>query len=301
MTAFRVAVVALLVCGGCGRWNGESNRTAASSSPSGAVGGNVDVNAGVDANDSSASPSPSPSTATSMTTSMDAGLAPIPPSPLFYSLPVPGFPDAVVSVPNGATSPRPVIVVIHGSGDRPDWNCDAWRHITSAAGFVLCPRGAHNAEWSTKDDERFTHKGGETLRRHIDLAMQALVEKWPGYVDADHPIVEGFSLGATEISQLAQKDPARWSRVAVLEGGHDVWSVASAKAFAAGGGQKVLFGCGSKWCVPAAKAAAARLEKGGVAAKWVFADVGHTNDRPLQEAVMTELAWFLEGDSRWLP
>jgi pimeloyl-ACP methyl ester carboxylesterase len=251
----------------------------------------------------SPSPSTSPPSPSASTTSVDASpaLAPIPPSPLFYSVPVPGFPDAVVSVPNGATSPRPVMVVIHGSGDRPDWNCDAWRHITGDAGFVLCPRGARNAEWSTKDDERFTHKGGEYLRKHVDAALQALAERWAGYVDLDRPLLEGFSLGATEISQLALKDPARWSRVAVLEGGHDVWTVAAAKSFAAGGGEKVVFGCGSTWCVPAAKATVARLEKGGVSARYVFANVGHTNDRPLQEAIMTQLAWFLEGDPRWTP
>ena len=31
----------------------------------------------------------------------------------------------------------------------------------------------------------------------------------------------------------------------------------------------------------------------------VHANVGHTNDRPLQEAIMGELEWYLDGDARW--
>lgn len=67
-------------------------------------------------------------------------LPPIPDQPLFTNLEVPGFPEAVVALPNGARTRRPVLVILHGTADRPDWNCDAWRHITTDSGFVLCPR-----------------------------------------------------------------------------------------------------------------------------------------------------------------
>jgi poly(3-hydroxybutyrate) depolymerase len=229
----------------------------------------------------------------------EAGLAPFPSEPLFTNLSIPGFPEAVVSVPNGATSRRPVLIVLHGSGDRPDWNCDAWRHITGAQGFVLCPRGQYVPLESTKDDLRYTLRGGATLRAHVDAALDALAARFGAYVDVDRPVVTGFSLGATEIGQLAAGDPARFPRVAQLEGGDGVWTAATVAAFSAHGGGRVLFGCGSTWCVPPAKAAAARLAKGGVEARTVCARVGHTTDRPLQEAIMGELAWFLEGDPRW--
>jgi predicted esterase len=229
----------------------------------------------------------------------DAGLEPIPADPLFTNLTVTGFPEAVVSVPNGATSRRPVVVVLHGSADRPDWNCDAWRHITGAYGFVLCPRGAYVPGESTASDHRFTHRGGTYLRAHVDAALQALQERFGAYVDVEQPVVTGFSLGATEIGQLAVGDPPRFSRVAQLEGGYVVWTPPAISTFVARGGQRVLFGCGSSWCVPLANAAAERLEKAGVVARVVFAKVGHTTDRPLQEALMGELAWFLAGDARW--
>jgi predicted esterase len=228
-------------------------------------------------------------------------LAPIPPDPLFTNLVAPPFPEAVVSVPNGATSPRPLLIVLHGTGDRPDWNCDAWRHITGAQAFVLCPRGDHDPRESTPGDRRFTLRGGAHLRAYLEAAIAALSARFAGYVDVERPIVTGFSLGATEIAQLALTDPARFPRVALLEGGHGVWTASSVAAFAARGGARVLFGCGSPWCPPLARSAARRLDEGGVPARSVFAPVGHTNDRPLQEAIMRELGWFFDGDARWTP
>jgi len=227
-------------------------------------------------------------------------LSPIPPEPLFTNLTVPGFPDAVVALPNGARTPRPVLIVIHGSGDRPDWNCDAWRHITSDYGFVLCPRGEYVPKESGRgDDRRYTHTGGAYLRLHLDAALTALAARFAGYVDVDRPLVAGFSLGAAQIAGVAIGDPTRFPRVADIEGGHNAWTAASARLFASGGGRRVLFGCGSSWCLPAAEAAVARLENGGVDARVVHAAVGHSTGRPLQEAIMAELGWFLAGDPRW--
>jgi predicted esterase len=226
-------------------------------------------------------------------------LPPIPGDPLFTNLVISGFPEAVVSVPNGATSRRPVLIVLHGSGDRPDWNCDAWRHITGARGFVLCPRGADEPRESTKDDRRYTHRGGAYLRDHVEAAIGALRARFADYVDAERPLLAGFSLGAIEVAKLALDNPSRFPRVAVIEGGHGVWTGPAARAFAAHGGLRVLLGCGSAWCVPLARDAAVRLSASGVEAHRVYAHVGHTTDRPLQEAIMTELPWFLGGDPRW--
>ncbi len=227
-------------------------------------------------------------------------LAPLPPDPLFTNLEVEHVADAdVVSVPNGATSPRPVLIVLHGSGDRPDWNCDAWRHITGARGFVVCPRGAYVAAESTPGDARYTIHGGPALERHLDAALTALATRFAGYVDLDRPLAAGFSLGAIEIAQIAVAHPARFARVALVEGGHGVWTPAAIRAYATNGGRRVLFACGSPWCVPIAKDAVTRLTAGGVAARAVQARVGHTTDRPLQEAIMGELPWLLDGDARW--
>jgi hypothetical protein len=38
----------------------------------------------------------------------------------------------------------------------------------------------------------------------------------------------------------------------------------------------------------------------GLEARVAFASVGHTFDPPLEDAVRAELAWFVEGDDRWV-
>jgi predicted esterase len=218
----------------------------------------------------------------------------------FADLAISGYPSAVVGLPDNATSARPVVVVIHGLGGKPEPQCQAWRSIVRAWGFVLCPRGEYDPERSMPGDKRYVHPGGPRLRAHIDAALAALAQRYAGYVDAERPALAGFSLGATEVALLAQKASARFPRLAVLEGGLDVWYAPTIDAFAADGGVRVLFGCGSAWCPRSAGAAAARIDqRPGVEAHVASAPVGHTNAPPLQEAIRAELRWFFAGDERW--
>src|SRR5690348_14619318 len=43
---------------------------------------------------------------------------------------------AWISAPVGAREKRPVIVGVHGAGDRPDWACSAWREVAANHAFV---------------------------------------------------------------------------------------------------------------------------------------------------------------------
>jgi dienelactone hydrolase len=231
-----------------------------------------------------------------------SGAEPLPADPPFVDFPVPGHPDAVVGLPEGATSPRPVIVVIHGLGGRPDPNCKAWRAIVRGWGFVLCPRGEYDPQRSAPGDRRYTHPGGDRLLAHIDAALEALAERYAGYADVRAPVLAGFSLGASEVASLGQRGLPRFPRLAVLEGGLDGWYAPTVEAFASEGGVRVLFGCGSSWCPPSATAAAVRIaQRPGVEARVASAPVGHANTPPLQEAIRAELPWFLAGDDRWTP
>ncbi|MDP9036814.1 MAG: alpha/beta hydrolase [Myxococcota bacterium] len=240
------------------------------------------------------------------------GLAPPPPSAemdasprlqpingFFESLPIPGHPDAWLSLPTGASERRPVVVVIHGSGDRPDWQCGGWRHATDAHAFVVCPRGDYVAASSTKSDLRYTHPGGAVLLAHIDAALAALVLRYPDYADIRAPLLAGFSLGAWEVLGLAVQRPSRFPRVALIEGAAAGWTEHGVADFRHGGGLRVLFGCGEQRCTIDANAAARKLSKDGLDARVVHAAADHTFDMPLENAVRAELTWLIEGDPRW--
>jgi predicted esterase len=225
----------------------------------------------------------------------------IPRQPHLTTLPVPGFLDAVVAAPfvvDDAARARPVVIALHGLGDRPEPHCEAWRTITSAWAFVLCPRGAYDPQRSGAGP-RYTHPGGWPLRAHIEAALASLTARYGPAVDTAHPLLTGFSLGATEAALLAQADAERFPRVAVLEGGLDVWNGETIEAYTSHGGLRVLFGCGSSWCTPPAREAVARIDGAGIGARMAFADVGHHPAPALQSAIKGALQWLVEGDSRW--
>jgi pimeloyl-ACP methyl ester carboxylesterase len=226
--------------------------------------------------------------------------ASLPPLPGFFeALPVTGHLDAWLSLPTNATSRRPVVVLIHGKGDRPDWQCGGWRRATGEQAFVLCPRGTFDAAESTRDDWRYTHSGGKPLLDHINAALAALVARYPDYADPDRPLLAGFSLGASEILALAAQDPARFPRIALVEGATGPWPQARIDAYRSGGGLRVLFGAGQRANEVAMKATAKQLTARGLEARVVFAQVGHSFDPPLEDAIHGELGWFVEGDDRW--
>jgi pimeloyl-ACP methyl ester carboxylesterase len=223
-----------------------------------------------------------------------------PPHPgIFEALPVEGHPDAWISLPTGATGKRPVVVLIHGMADRPDWQCGGWRRATGEWPFVVCPRGDLAPRESTKDDFRYTHRGGAALLAYVDASLDALAARYPGYVDTGMPVLAGFSLGASQVLALAVQDPARFPRLALIEGATNGWTDARIKDYVAGGGLRVLYGTGQSVNEAAAKAVAKRLVAHGLDARVVFAPVHHTFEPPLEDAVHEQLDWFVDGDPRW--
>jgi pimeloyl-ACP methyl ester carboxylesterase len=207
------------------------------------------------------------------------------------ALPVAGYPAAWLSLPTGATSKRPVVIVIHGAGDRPERQCRGWRNATSEYPFIICPKG--------RAAPRYTHIGGAPLLEYIDDALQALAMRYPDYVDTSNPLLAGFSLGASQVTDLAVHFPARFPRIALVEGATKVWDGDRVSAFLEGGGQRVLFGCGQDGVRDSAERTAKRLERLGLDAHVVYANVGHRFAPSLQDAVRSELSWLMDGDERW--
>ncbi|WP_437578024.1 hypothetical protein [Sorangium sp. So ce887] len=229
-----------------------------------------------------------------------AGIAPLRADAPFVELSVDGFPSAVVSVPIGATARRPVLIASHGNYDRPEWQCQVWRDIAGGDAFILCPRGVARSDSPSASDVRYTYESNARLEQEIDAGLAALRARFPEYVDPGAVLYTGFSLGAIMGSAIAARRPTLFPRLVLVEGGHDKWTQATARAFADGGGQRVLFVCAQAGCGAAAKAAAARLEKAGVLTRVVRSkEAGHRYDGPVAEETRRALAWALEGDTRW--
>jgi hypothetical protein len=229
----------------------------------------------------------------------DPSLPPLRSDPPIVPLQVGGFHDAVVSVPIGATSPKPVVVATHGAWDPPEGLCDDQRWIFHDTAWVICPRGR------PMPDKTFRYDGVDSLAREIDADIRALAARYPGYVDLDAMLYTGFSLGAILGVGVVTRDPARFPRAVLIEGGEDKWTPALAAKYAKGGGKRVLFACGLRGRVPAAQQAAAVLERAGVGARAVLGklpDKGefiHWYNGPIADETKAAEPWLFEDDSRW--
>ncbi|HEU5077497.1 MAG TPA: alpha/beta hydrolase [Polyangiaceae bacterium] len=209
-------------------------------------------------------PAPAPETASAPETQpssegrpeSELGVAPAaptsPPAPVLpplrtdnwiVELPVAGFGSAVVVPPQGIRAPRAVVVALHGYGDRPDWQCGAWTGVTDAKVFVLCPRGIA----LPNPPGNFSYGSLLDTEREVLGALAALEQRFSGYVGTEHVLV-GYSLGASRAAQLAARNPKRFPRVALIEGGSGEWSRGASRSFQQGGGERVLLVCSQAGC-----------------------------------------------------
>ena len=216
----------------------------------------------------------------------------------FVSLDVPGFLPAIVHVPLGATSKRPLMVALHGNFDRPEWQCEVWAEITGGFPFILCPRGIPRDD-VPKSMDRWHYGSGKKTLEELFTARDALTRRFPEH-DALGPIVfTGFSLGAILGVRMVGEHGEKFPRAVFTEGG-EKWSTALAKAFVEEGGQRVLFACGQTACKHNSKRAAAILEREKVEVRVAFGgNIGHTYDGKVADAIAAEWSWLLEGDPRW--
>ena len=221
----------------------------------------------------------------------------------FVDLPVEGHRAAVVSVPLGASSPRPLLVVTHGAGGRPEPHCAFWRGLLGARGFILCPRGSLLGSLAEPQDQGFFYRDHHALEREVTAAMAALRARYGELVDDRAPMYAGFSQGATMGALAFVKRPAVFARLVLIEGGSgesDEWTINGSRAFRESGGARVLFACGRPSCFLAAKRSITYLDKAGVQGRVVHAaGAGHTYGGAVAEAVQGALAWITEGDARW--
>jgi pimeloyl-ACP methyl ester carboxylesterase len=207
--------------------------------------------------------------------------------------------DAVVSLPLGATSRRPILVAAGGAGDTPEWQCQVWRDMIQNAGFVLCPRGLPLNPGASGKDLRYYYRNHYALEREVAVGLDALRAKFPDYVDDGPVLYVGFSQGATMGMHLLLQNPKRFPRAVLIEGGMREWLPAATRRYRKGG-ERVLLVCGQPRCVTASRLSADLLERAGVKARAAYGEgEGHGYAGVVAREVRRNFAWLVEGDARW--
>lgn len=199
--------------------------------------------------------------------------------------------SAVATVPLGARGPRPVVVGVHGAGDRPEWACGGYRLVTADYPFVVCPRGLPSGDV-------FVTAPPKQLGADIDAALAALRARFGAYV-AEGPVVyAGFSLGAIHAAKVLSERSDVQAAV-LVEGGYENVTDYLARRFRDKGGQRMLLVCASTACGIFATTAA-RYRAAGLDVKVTAAATGkHNLDGEMIAKLSREWGFVVADDPRW--
>ena len=215
-----------------------------------------------------------------------------------HPLEVPGFLDAVLSLPPRARGPRPVLMVAHGAGDRPEWQCEWWASGLGERAVILCLRG--KAMYPRRSDTGYYYPTHHALEREALAALSALRAAHGERVAEGSVVYAGFSQGAIMGALVTAQHPELFENLILIEGGYDEWDVPSSRKLAASGKARVLFACGQSYCASHARRSMQWLRSGGVEARLELAPgAGHTYAGAVGERVIAAFDWVVEGDERW--
>jgi predicted esterase len=203
--------------------------------------------------------------------------------------------SAVVSVPIGATGPRPLVVAVHGAHDRPEWACGGWRLGFRVYPFVVCPRG------SAVTAEKYAWANSAAIERVVMKAIDQVRERFGPYVAPPPYVYAGFSQGAMFSEPILLEHAALFDTAILAEGGYPILASAEfARKFRAEGGKTVVIVCGSEPCrrttrrsVPSLEAAGLRVfESGDVRS-------GHNLNQLMQRALERDFPSWFAGVPAW--
>lgn len=243
-----------------------------------------------------------PAMASSAAPAAEALLAPLEADSPWAELKLEGFSPAIVSLPIGARGPKPVLLVAHGAGDNPSWQCDWWRKRIENRAFVLCPRGIAAGRLPS-GNMGYAYASEPALEREVLAAIAALAARYAPHVDEGRMVYAGFSQGSSFGVPLLVKHASRFQAAVLLEGGSNPshWTQARVRKLGLGGLRRVLLGCGQASCARGAKQVARRLETAGLEVK-VFHAVGAGHSywgTAVERETYAAFGWLVEGDARW--
>jgi poly(3-hydroxybutyrate) depolymerase len=183
-------------------------------------------------------------------------------------LPVKGYQDASHVGPADSSQPSPLVVVLHGNYDRPEWECELWSRILGGGTWVLCTRGVRRPG-TTDEEDRWTYPSLASCKAELGAAVAALRARYGSAVGEGVHLLVGMSLGSMMARDMAIAEPKRFARLALVEGGTSGWTDPVARSFQKGGGARVVFACGQAGCAERARAAVEALRKAGAVARLV--------------------------------
>jgi predicted esterase len=203
--------------------------------------------------------------------------------------------EAYVCPPIGAREPRPLMVAVHGAGDRAEWACGGWRMVAGEYAFVVCPQGMK------MDKMRFAWDSAETIRRRVASAIVAARARFGEYIAEGPTLYVGFSQGAT-LAGPTLLDAAQFFPFIVLaEGGYGlVQNRALLGKLEARGVESVLLACGTPGCFNTMRAAEPNLTASGIQAL-IGGDPksGHNLNGEMQAGLQKVWPDFIAGLPNW--
>jgi predicted esterase len=203
--------------------------------------------------------------------------------------------SAVVSVPFGATRPRPLVIAVHGAHDRPEWACGGWRLGFKAYPFIVCPRG------SPVTPDKYAWANAAAIERVVMKSIDKVRERFGAYVAPAPYVYAGFSQGAIFAEPILVGHAALFKTAILAEGGYSILGSAEfARKFKAGGGETVVIVCGSAPCRTTTQASALRLEAAGLRV-FESGDVrsGHNLNQLMQQALERDFPSWFTGEPAW--
>jgi len=226
-------------------------------------------------------------------------LPPLAASADLVELPVAGHGAAVLSVPRGATSPRPSVVVLHGDSDDPERHCALWRRIAGHSAFVLCPRGSPREDASSRAP-RFSFVSAAAVEQELRAALAALKARHQDHVAAGPVVLVGYSQGAAFALSIGLLEPSFFNRLVLVEGGYEQFTPSVAARYADRGGRRVLFACARPACREKTVGSVHLAQRSGMQSRRVFVpDAGHAHEGPLTDLLLREGPWVLSDDERF--
>jgi hypothetical protein len=222
-----------------------------------------------------------------------AGLVPLSAPSWLSSLEVPGFGAARVSVPLGATAPKPLLIALHGDRDRPEWTCGSYRHVVSSRAFILCPEGVARA------DRDFTLGTSEETSTELRKALPALKSRFKGYLSPGSVVLAALGPAVDQAIELALKEPSFFSHLLLVDGSTRRFTPPAATRFGSAGGKRVLVVCSVGACESDLEQRLRALAPVGVAARIVRVEQGHGLDAEVVARLRSEFPWLVSGEPRF--